>query len=230
MNKRKQSPLKKDKTQLNFPIYFIMGTQQFPDLEKTAQIDRFIEVLTKACQQGIRYFQFRDKDGSLLSGEERLELAKKAQAICQTHQVLFIINDDVQLAKQIKADGVHIGQTDQEAARVRQLIGDQMILGVSAHTPTQVQQAIEDGADYVGCGPIFTTQSKVKVRPAIGPDLFSRLQAVNPTFPVFAIGGIHANNIEIVHQMNPDAICVISEISHAENIEQTIKQLSQPTK
>lgn len=226
MNRCQWSTLKKAPQQDAFPIYFILGTQQFPQLEKAAQIEKFMAVLTEACQHGIRYFQFRDKDGSILTDIERLELAQKAQAICQQYNVIFFINDDVEMAIQLQADGLHIGQTDPQAQKVRDLIGDNMLLGVSAHTVEQVQQAIDDGADYVGCGPIFTTQSKVNVRPAIGPELFSQLQAVNPDFPVFAIGGIHLDNVAQVQQMNPDAICVISEISASNDIEMAIQQLS----
>lgn len=228
MNRQQWQHLKKAPSQINFPIYFILGTQQFPHLEKAAQIEKFLTVLTEACQHGIEYFQFRDKDGSLLIEDERLDLAKKAQAICREYEVTFFINDDVEMAIQLQADGLHVGQTDQQAQKVRALIGDQMLLGVSAHTVEQVQQAIENGADYVGCGPIFTTQSKVNVRPAIGPELFSQLQAVNPDFPVFAIGGIHLDNVAQIHQMNPDAICVISEISASDDIERAIQQLGQP--
>lgn len=138
----------------------------------------------------------------------------------------WLLGAYVEMAMQLQADGLHIGQTDLQAQKVRDLIGEDMLLGVSAHTVEQVQQAIDDGADYVGCGPIFTTQSKVNVRQAIGPELFSQLQAVNPDFPVFAIGGIHLDNVAQVQQMNPDAICVISEISASDNVKMAIQQLS----
>ena len=219
----KKSPSHKD-----FPVYFIMGSQQFDFPSKKAQIQAFLRVLEEACEAGIDLFQFRDKDHTQLLPEEQWELAQQAQTICHQYHVPFIVNDDVDMAVRLHADGIHIGQGDQDAAQVRQAIGPDMILGVSAHAVDQVQQAIKDGADYVGCGPVFTTTSKANVRPAIGPDLFQQLQEVHPGFPVFAIGGIHTDNIDQVHAMNPDAICVISEITQADNIAKVVQTLKFP--
>lgn len=221
----KTYPWKKPANSSTFPVYFIMGSQQFHEKNKAKQIDSFIRVLEEACQHGIDFFQFRDKDHTQLSTDEQYDLAKQAQAICQKYKVPFFINDNIDMAIALQADGIHIGQGDQNAAQVRQAIGPDVLLGVSAHETDQVKQAIEDGADYVGCGPVFTTASKANVRPAIGAKKFRALQAVNPDFPVFAIGGIHHDNIAQVHAMNPDAICVISEIAHADDVAAAIHNL-----
>ncbi|PNB46552.1 thiamine phosphate synthase, partial [Pseudomonas sp. GW456-E7] len=89
-----------------------------------------------------------------LTGEARIEFAKKVQEACREAGVPFIVNDDVELALKLKADGIHIGQEDANAKEVRDAIGN-MILGVSTHTMSEVKQAEEDGADYVGLGPIY---------------------------------------------------------------------------
>lgn len=124
-------------------VYFIMGTAN-----STRQP---LDVVNDAIQGGITMFQFREKGENALQAEEKKQLARQIQALCQEANVLFIVNDDVQLAIDLDADGVHVGQEDANAQDVRQRIGNK-ILGVSTHNLDEVKQAMKDGADYVGMG------------------------------------------------------------------------------
>ncbi|MGY4104577.1 thiamine phosphate synthase [Ignavigranum ruoffiae] len=219
---------KRTRPDQTFPIYLILGSQNFPKQTKNQQMRSFINCLDQAGQAGISYFQFRDKDHSQLTPPEREQLAREAQVICQHYQIPLIIDDDLDLMERIDADGIHIGQDDLSASFVRQRLDTQHILGLSAHTRDQVHAAIEVGADYVGSGPIFPTQTKVNVRPAIGLEQWRDLQSLDPSFPIFAIGGIHEDNVDQVKARQADAICVISAISQSTDIARTVAKLKAP--
>ncbi|HYK72098.1 MAG TPA: thiamine phosphate synthase, partial [Pseudoneobacillus sp.] len=148
-------------------VYFIMGR---PNCKSNPT-----EVLTEAIEGGITIFQFREKGSGALEGEEKLVLAKELQQICQAHQIPFIVNDDIELAIRIDADGVHIGQEDEPVAMVRQKIGDK-ILGVSVHTYDEAITAIEGGADYFGMGPIFPTKTKEDAKASRGTTLIEEFR------------------------------------------------------
>lgn len=220
--------LKRSDSSSPFPIYLILGSQNFSYPEKSQQIVALLDCLEVACQHGVSYFQFRDKDHSRLNPEERRNLGREAQKICRHYGIPFLIDDDLSLMEALDADGIHLGQHDLNAEFVRQRLDSQHILGVSAHQPDQVRAAIQAGADYVGSGPIFPTQTKLNVRPSIGLQTWRQLQAVDPNFPIFAIGGIHENNVDQVKAFQADAICVISAISQSKNIGQTLAKLAAP--
>ena len=128
-----------------------MGTQNC--------IKKPYEVLIEAIAGGITCFQFREKGQGSLSGKEKFALAEEFQLICHNAQIPFIVNDDIDLALALNADGVHIGQEDEIVTRVRERIGNK-ILGVSVHNLEEATVAIQAGADYFGVGPIFPTQVK----------------------------------------------------------------------
>lgn len=220
-------PFKRSNTQTSTPIYLIMGSQNFNLPTGDAQAAALLKVLEEACQAGISLFQFRDKDHTQLTPAQQKTLAQEAQKICRTYKVPFIIDDDLELMMALDADGIHIGQDDQDAGTIRKAIGPDKIMGVSANEETHLRKAIADGADYVGCGPVFATASKANVRPAIGLDHFKRLQVVDPSFPVFAIGGIHRDNVDQVKALHPDAMCFISEIAHSSDVSRTVAQLAE---
>lgn len=211
-----------------FPIYLILGSQNFPNQTKHQQMRSLIKCLDQASQAGISYFQFRDKDHSQLTPPEREQLAREAQVICHHYQIPLIIDDDLDLMERIDADGIHIGQDDLSASFVRQRLDAKHILGLSAHTRDQVRAAIQTGANYVGSGPIFPTQTKINVRPAMGLEQWRALQTLEPSFPLFAIGGIHEDNVDQVKAMQADAICVISAISRSTDIARTVAKLKVP--
>lgn len=135
-------------------VYFIMGSNNCTKEP--------LQVLRDALEGGITIFQFREKGEGALTGEERICFAKELQAICKEYGVPFIVNDDVELAIELDADGVHVGQDDEGITSVREKMGDK-IVGVSTHTIEEAHWAIENGADYLGVGPIFPTSTK-KIR------------------------------------------------------------------
>ena len=127
-----------------------------------------IDVVSEAIDGGATFVQLREKshlEGMELSGEELLAEAKKLAQLCHERGVLFVIDDDVELALEAGADGVHVGQEDMAAKKARALLGPDKILGVSAHNPEEARKAQEDGADYLGCGAAFVTGTKLDAKP-----------------------------------------------------------------
>ncbi|KAF0994915.1 thiamine phosphate synthase [Geobacillus sp. TFV-3] len=185
-------------------VYFIMGSQ---NSERPAA-----GVLKEALDGGVTLFQFREKGPGALKGADKEELARQLQRLCRAYGVPFIVNDDVELALAIDADGVHVGQDDEDARRVREKIGDK-ILGVSAHNIEEAMAAVEAGADYLGVGPIYPTSSKEDAKEAQGPDVLRRLREAGITIPIVAIGGITAANAKIVVEAGADGVSVISAIA-----------------
>ena len=154
---------------------------------------------------GVTMVQLREKD---LAQEEFQKEARQIQELCKKHQVPFLINDNVELAVGIEADGVHVGQHDMEAGQVRQKIGPDKILGVSAQTVEQALKAQAAGADYLGVGAVFPTGSKDDADDVSYDTLQAICRAVS--IPVVAIGGISLGNVS---QLSGSGICGIAVIS-----------------
>jgi thiamine-phosphate pyrophosphorylase len=199
-------------------VYFIMGSV---NCKKQP-----FEVLTEAIDGGITLFQFREKGSGAFAGEQKYEFAKQLQAICQKRGIPFIVNDDVELALAIDADGVHIGQDDEDARVVREKIGDK-ILGVSAHNLEEAQAAVAAGADYIGVGPIYPTKSKTDAKQAQGPGIIRFLRDHGIDIPMVGIGGITAENAGEVMNAGADGVSVISAIAAAPSPLLATKQLVQ---
>lgn len=209
--------ISKKQLQEQLRVYFIMGSN---NCEKNP-----FNVLTEAMEGGITFFQFREKGNGALSGAEKLAFAKEVQAICRKYNIPFIVNDDVELALSLDADGVHIGQEDERADIVRRKIGDK-ILGVSAHNLEEAKRAIEQGADYLGVGPIFSTKTKTDAKEAQGVEVLRHLRAHGITIPIVGIGGITVDNAKEVIRAGADGVSVISAISLANSPKESAKQLA----
>jgi thiamine-phosphate pyrophosphorylase len=169
-------------------------------------------VLEQAILGGVTMFQFREKGGGSLQGEAKLELAKRLQSACKRYGVPFIINDDVELAISIEADGVHIGQEDESIETVKERIG-QKLVGVSCHNLVEAKRAIKYGADYIGVGPMYPTKTKLDTRSVVGPELIRDFRKADVTIPIVGIGGINRHNSAPVFEAGADGIAVISAIS-----------------
>ena len=163
------------------------------------------EVVKESLDGGVTFVQLREKS---LDDDTFLQEAKELQALCREYKVPFVINDNVEIAKAMDADGVHVGQSDMEAGDVRALLGPDKILGVSAQTVEQALLAESKGADYLGVGAVFTTGSKDDADDVSHETLKAICEAVN--IPVIAIGGIGAHN---VMQLKGTGICGIAVIS-----------------
>ena len=175
--------------------------------------ERLLAVAEAALQGGVSVLQLR---GHKTAWSKRVwyDTALAVKARCTAHQVPFIINDQVDIALAVGADGVHIGQSDLPATVVRRLIGNERILGLSTHSVAQVQ-AVDSGiVDYIGMGPVFPTRSKADADPAIGLDGLAAMVAAK-RLPGVAIGGINTDNVAVVRAVNPDGIAVIGAICGA---------------
>ncbi|WP_155592752.1 thiamine phosphate synthase [Lysinibacillus cavernae] len=199
-------------------LYFIMGTNNVFHQEP-------ITVLEKALKAGITMFQFREKGPQALTGFAYEQFARQCQKLCKQYNVPFIVNDDIDLAVRISADGVHIGQDDLHVAIARKKI-ENMILGVSVHSHEELQTAIAHHADYVGIGPIFATTSKSDAQPPCGTYFLQQAHNLHPELPIVAIGGINCTNAHIVLQAGADGVAVISAICKSEDVEQTVSSFT----
>jgi thiamine-phosphate pyrophosphorylase len=199
-------------------VYFIMGST---NCEQDPQ-----KILSDAILGGVTLFQLREKGPQALTDTKRLDFARKLQSICKSYGVPFIVNDDIELALALDADGVHIGQDDESAKVVRSQIGAK-ILGVSAHTIEEAQRAKADGADYLGIGPIFPTRSKDDAKAVQGTKLIRMLREQGMDIPIVGIGGITPMNALSVIDDGADGVSVISAISMAESASEAARKLKQ---
>lgn len=147
--------------------------------------------------------------------------ARQIQPLCQSAGIPFIVNDYPEIALAVGADGVHIGQDDGTLADVRQVVGDQMLVGRSTHSGTQAQAAWAEGFDYIGFGPLFPTATK-KGRPAIGLDEIAEVEStVGAEIPVYCIGGIKPANLDQVMLAGARRVVIVSGLLCAENPRET---------
>lgn len=169
-------------------------------------------------------FQYREKDHSTLSDNAKLKVAIKLKEITAQYNVSYIIDDDIDLMKKINADGIHVGQDDTKIERVIAECPNK-IIGLSTHSLEEVRAANNvESIDYIGIGPIFATQSKLKVKLAIGIDELNRLYQES-IHPAVAIGGIKEDNAKAVLTTNVDGVSVISDIIDSNDFKQTINHL-----
>lgn len=200
-------------------LYFIMGSQ---DTDKDP-----VQVLKQAIAGGVTCFQFREKGPAAKTAQQKEELARELLAVCQSRSIPFIVNDDVELALQIGADGVHIGQGDEPASEVKKKLPPHMVVGVSAKTPAEAEQAVQDKADYIGTGPMYATTSKEDADDPIGPEGIQDLRKFGITIPIVGIGGITEANAVRVLKAGADGVSLISAISRAEDPETAARSLRQ---
>lgn len=168
----------------------------------------------KAIKGGVTFVQLREKN---LDKEAFLDEALKIQKLCRKYNIPFVVNDDVEIAGRINADGVHVGQSDMKAEKVRGILGEDKILGVSVQTVEQALLAEKEGADYLGVGAVFPTGSKLDADSVSYETLKEICCAVS--IPVVAIGGIGSGNVSKLENSGISGIAVISAIFAAEDIE-----------
>ena len=182
------------------------------------------EVVKESLDGGATFMQLREKT---LDEETFYQEAVELQALCKEYGVPFVVNDDVEIAVRMNADGVHVGQSDMEAGDVRALIGPDKILGVSAQTVEQAKLAEERGADYLGVGAVFPTGSKDDAEDVPFETLKEICQAVS--IPVIAIGGITEGNTPALAGSGICGIAVISAIYAQEDIPDATRRLKAVT-
>ena len=171
-----------------------------------------LEVVRESLDGGVTMLQLREKT---LEEGAFLEEARALQALCRERHVPFIVNDNVDIARAMGADGVHVGQEDMAAKKARALLGPDKILGVSAHNPEEARKAQEDGADYLGCGAAFVTGTKLDAKPITAEMMKAVTESVK--IPVVAIGGITEDNIPKLTGRGLAGAAVVSAIFAAED-------------
>ena len=170
---------------------------------------------------GVTLVQLREKN---LNDDEFLKIAKNLKKITDKYNIPLIINDNVKVAKLVNADGVHIGQSDEELTEARKELGDDKIIGVSVSNIEEALKAQKDGADYLGIGSIFFTGSKKDINVPIGIENLKKI-VDSISIPNVAIGGIHLDNISDVIKTGVDGVAVISEILGKKDIFEAAKNL-----
>ena len=198
-------------------LYFICGTT-------TCLGKDLYTVVEDALKGGITLFQFREKGEGALEGSEKVELAIKLQDLCKKYNVPFIVNDDIELALEIDADGVHVGQDDLGVDEIRKLMPDK-IIGLSIGNEEELKQSKVEYVDYVGVGAVYVTQSKDDAGGAIGYEGLELMRRFLPQMPLVAIGGIQTQHIKDVMKTNVDGVSIISAISYSDNIEKTVREM-----
>jgi thiamine-phosphate pyrophosphorylase len=178
---------------------------------------RFLE---GALRGGVDIVQLRIKNAS---DEQILDAAGAVSAACRAHDALFILNDRPDLVEATGADGVHVGQDDTSVGEARAMVGEERIVGLSTHTPEQIDAAIDAGVDYIGVGPVYETPTKPG-RAAVGLDLV-RYAAEHARVPFFAIGGIDAERAAVVVGAGASRIAVVRALTQSQDPERSAAAL-----
>ncbi len=189
-------------------------TQDLPDFSHQ-------ELAEIACKNGIKWIQLRAKNKP---HEEYLQMAKDVKIICDSFRTALIINDNVEICKEIDADGVHLGKNDMAVSEARKILGVEKIIGGTANTLDDIFQLQESGADYIGLGPYKFTQTKKNLSTILGIDGYSKILGFpNIKIPVIAIGGIQLPDVKLLMNTGAYGIAVSSAINLSTNKQETIR-------
>ncbi|MDI6743891.1 MAG: thiamine phosphate synthase [Thermodesulfovibrionales bacterium] len=187
-----------------------------------------VTVVGKALKGGIKAVQLREKD---LGTRELLDMAYKMRELTNKYEAKLFINDRIDIALSVEADGVHLGQNSIPAHAVRKVVhasrithhASRFLIGVSTHTIEEAREAEKSGADFITFGPIYSTPSKLKYGKPIGADIIRKAKA-EISIPVFAIGGIKQDRIKEVMDAGADGVALISGILGAKDIKEKTKE------
>lgn len=179
-----------------------------------------LECVKAMIEGGIKIIQYRDKTKSI---KEKVKEAREIRELCREHGVVFIVNDHVDIALLVDADGVHIGQDDMDPSDVRKLIGENKIIGLSTHSEEQGMKAyLNPDVDYIGVGPIFPTTTKDTAPVGLG---YLEYAVKNLHLPFTAIGGIKEHNLHEIISRGAKNVCLVSDIVGADDIAEKVRQL-----
>jgi thiamine-phosphate pyrophosphorylase len=180
------------------------------------------DLLRGAIAGGVQVVQLREKN---LGDEELVAVAHATRALCERLGALLIVNDRPWVAAEAGADGVHVGQEDMPVAEVRELVGEDMLIGLSTHSPAEIDAVDGQLVDYIGVGPIHETPTKPG-RPAVGLELI-RYAAEHAPVPFFAIGGLDAGNLDEALDAGATRVCVLRAVAAAADPELAARELSE---
>lgn len=188
----------------------------------------YLDSVRIALEGGCKWIQLRMKEAST---EEIIPIAKEAKAMCHKYGATFIIDDHVELVKQIEADGVHLGKNDMPIPEARKLLGRNYIIGGTANSFEDVQKHYENGADYIGCGPFRFTTTKKNLSPVLGLEgyqrIVSQMKEAGINLPLVAIGGITRDDLPFLMQTGITGIALSGSILRAESPIQEMKTIIQ---
>ncbi|TAL35489.1 MAG: thiamine phosphate synthase [Spirochaetes bacterium] len=201
------------KKMLSHPLYCITA-------DKFSNGRTVLQVAGAMLDAGARIIQYREKAPSML---RKYEECIALRALTAKTGATFIVNDDIHIAMAVGADGVHIGQDDMPIEAVRTLVGDEMIIGLSTHSPEQARDAIARGADYIGVGPLFQTFTKDDVCAPVGLEYLD-FAVKNVHIPFVAIGGIKLDNLREVASRGARCAALVTEIVGAADIGEAVRQ------
>lgn len=188
--------------------------------DKSDDVEKFLKTIEEAIKGGTTVVQIREKTAETV---DFYNLALKVKQITEKYNVPLIINDRVDVALAVDADGVHVGQSDMPCDVTRKLIGEDKILGVSAATIEEAKKAEKDGADYIGTGAVFTTATKDDAPDITKQDLIDVVESIN--IPVVAIGGINLDNAHELVDTGIAGLSVVSAIMSSDNPKKSSQEL-----
>ncbi|GAA7448151.1 thiamine phosphate synthase [Helicobacter pylori] len=205
-------------------LMFVAGSQDFYHI-KGDRTNALLDTLQLALESKITAFQFRQKGDLALQDPIKIkQLALECQKLCKKYGTPFIVNDEVQLALELKADGVHVGQEDMAIEEVIALCKKHQFIGLSVNTLEQALKARHlDGVSYLGVGPIFPTQSKKDIKQVVGVELLQKIRDSGVEKPFIAIGGITTDNASKLQKFS--GIAVISAIAQAKDKALAVEKL-----
>lgn len=187
-----------------------------------------LEAIIHVLEAGCKWIQLRVKN---LEEQEIISIAKEAKKLCEKHQATLIINDFVKIAKEINADGVHIGLNDMSVAEARLILGEDKIIGATANTIEHVKMHAQSMPDYIGIGPFRFTQTKEKLSPILGVEgyrkILDEMKELGLNMPVIAVGGITAEDLPELMQTGIYGVAISGDINYALNLGQKIRSLNQ---
>ena len=188
--------------------------------EKSCKGKDFYSCIEEAIESGVKIVQLREKN---LSSKDFYEKALKVKEICKNYEVLFIINDRLDIAQAVEADGVHLGQSDMPIEKAREILKDKFLIGATAKNIEEAKKAELLGADYIGSGAIFGTSTKDNAKKLEMEDLKKIVNSVK--IPVFAIGGININNVWMLKNIGLQGICSVSGILSEKDCKKAVENI-----
>lgn len=202
------------KAQPDYSIYLVTD-------ESCLQGRALVDCVREALEGGVTLVQYRAKTAS---SAEMYSEALQLKALCDSYKVPLIINDRLDIAMAVGAAGVHLGQDDLPCAAARRILGEEYIIGVSAHNPAEAKAALESGADYLGCGAVFGTATKADVK-KLGTDGLAAICKAKG-LPVVGIGGVTADNYREVRAAGADGAAIVSGILAQPDISATVEAIA----
>lgn len=206
------------KNLLNSARLYLVTDQELSENHDT------VKTVEEALMGGVDIVQLREYS---LTDSELLVMAREVRKLTRAYHALFIMNNRPDIARIAGADGIHLGQTDLPVLEARGIIGKDKIIGVSTHDLVEVKKAAADGADYIGVGPVYPTQTKTDVGPPVTLEYLKQLDSSGITLPFFAIGGIKLHNLEEILRAGARRVAVVTGIIGALNVQKVAAEFKE---